>query len=409
MASFMSAKTLTTLSVILLGRILGEEGMGHSLLIVAGGLTLAAFLSMGLPPTINVYIPKSRSAGRAELSVSLIVTLVLFLLFLAILPYTELTVASILGLNSNEFLLAIAIGTFSNAYNLATAALQGLQLARARAYCEFVMSVTTTALALGLAYLGGWGIWALPFSMAAGTAIGLIPALPHLVSRVSLSDIPSVPIRTMTVYSLFALLCTIGGLFGSSIQRIQIERLLTQADLGIFGMQSQASIGIAHTLSGAIGAILIAKAAARLDKPHLIWHIMKVWAYLAPAVIATFVIAQYLAMMLAGFPINIGLAVGFAVAGYLIMVHTSISNVMAGHGLWGSIVGVLFSALHAGTIWVLTERLAPIYGVTGGAMALNGGYLVIIGIALASLPWFFRLPDYSISPREDAEPRPPAT
>jgi O-antigen/teichoic acid export membrane protein len=395
MGAFLFSKVFTTISIILLGRWIGEDGIGRSWGIVAGGMVLAALLSAGVPPTLNVFIPRGPTDGRAEWTTGLTYSLIISILFFIAYPIIELPLRVHFDLSHTEITLAVFIGITSNAFNLATAAIQGLNLARARVHCELLMSVSAATITISLARWGDFRELALPIGMLSGMFIGLIPAIPYLIPRTRWDQISLAPLRLMAGYSIFALLCGLGGLFASSLQRIQIKRLMSDSDLGLYGMASQASIGLAYTAAAAISAILISKTAARSDKLQVMRHILRTWLVLAPGIVVVMFLGQYVALWLAGFPFHGWLAVYLAVASLLIMVHTTLGNVMSGHGLWGSIVGVAFSGIHATAIWTLTEWLVPVHGVAGGALALIGGYLLIIVLAVLGLPWFFRLPDFS--------------
>jgi hypothetical protein len=105
-----------------------------------------------------------------------------------------------------------------------------------------------------------------------------------------------------------------------------------------------------------------------------------------------FIAIQYPVMWVVNFPTSLHVALAFSVASMLIMVQTSLGQVMAAHGVHGAAVGVGLSLILAVLTYWSTELLIPHLGVAGCGWALVIGYGVCALVQTLLAPWYFSLP-----------------
>jgi O-antigen/teichoic acid export membrane protein len=393
--AFGLAKIMMMVANALVARHLGRAEFGHGGLIVNGATTIGTFLCLGLPQALNVYCARNPSAKKVEIGMAGLAILgAMTVAVPAITIYPEL-IAAKLRLTQQELLLALGLSVAFTIYSVLTAIVQGLSLARVRTVAEVALHFVAALSMLAMVYTSDLGLWSIPLGMFLGYVVGACLLLPATVaaSKWSFPELRNAPILPIGIYSSLSLLCSIGFLFTYNFQRLQVDRLLDREEVGQYSMISILTIGTAFTFSTVTASLLISKSAASESRMEIYRRIAKSWVYLALPVIAVFIVGQYAVLTVIKYPTPFWPILGFACASLVIMLQTSLGQVMAGHGVHGAYFGVFLSALVAGVTYSSTEWMVPRIGLAGCGWGLCLGYGVCTFVQTFMARWYFSLPE----------------
>jgi O-antigen/teichoic acid export membrane protein len=191
----------------------------------------------------------------------------------------------------------------------------------------------------------------------------------------------------MIRYGFYSMGCGVGFFLTSTVQALLLNALLSTREVGIYAAHSLASVGLAMFAGSLFSTVFFPKASASTDRPRLWRGLWKAWLFaLVPSFLA-FTLAQGVVLVLMGraaFTPEPRRIVLFALCSCVVLMQTSLGQVIGAEGVRGARLGLVMSLAMGGLSLSGSLVLIPHWGIEGAVAAMTVSYavgLVWLGLA----------------------------
>lgn len=376
--SFTAARIVSGFSSILAARLLGPEEYGRVGLAVAVGSLLSTVMLLGM----NAAIVRYGAAGpgaRSAFAIGARLAGIGFLVTTAALIAGGRRFGDLLGLPTVILWSGWAYAAAFSGYALATSIQQALGRFVQRGWAE----ITFAGLALaffgtGLA-LHSPSFASLVFAYVAAHAVVAAASLRPLRSEVLPTPHDRGRGSAMIRYGFYTMGCGVGFFLTSTVQALLLNALLSTREVGIYAAHTLASVGLAMFAGSLFSTVFFPKASASTDRPRLWRGLWKAWLFaLVPSFLA-FMLAQGVVLVLMGraaFSPEPRRIVLFALCSCIVLMQTSLGQVIGAEGVRGARLGLVMSLAMGGLNLAGSLVLIPRWGIEGAVAAMTVSYAV---------------------------------
>ncbi len=384
-ASFALAKAISSLVNIAAARMLGPLEYGRISVLVAAGSLLTPFLVAGWNFSIMRYGADKKirdqvfgAAGAVFLTAAVAMA--------AVVPLFRDHIAPLLGITPDMLLLALAYAAASGAFVLVSSAQQCLGNFSERGAGEIIFSVLLAACFFLLLRYAGASYKAMAFAYTAAFGGVTVFWLIRLAGKVRIALPGRALFLEMTEHGMYYFGSALGAFLTMNVQSLVLNSFLTAREVGIYAAYNISTIGISGYLGYSVSAVLFPKAANAEDK-RFIWDLgVRVWRYLAPAGVLLFFLSETAVLTLMGrhqYVMDFTLMALFAVCGTLMLVYTSLAQIIFSDGLRASRLALMIMLGTGSLNFIACILLIPRFRLAGAAVSM----ILTYGAALL---WLWR-------------------
>lgn len=376
--SFTAARIVSGLCSILAARLLGPEEYGRVGLAVAAGSLLSTLMLLGMNAAIVRYGAGGPGASSA-FGIGARLAGVGFLVTTVALIAGGRRLGELLGLPAAILWSGWAYATAFSGYALAAGILQALGRFAQRGWTEIGLAGLTLAFfGSGLA-LHRPSFASLVLAYVSALAVVAAATLWPLRSQVLPQPQDGGRRSPMIRYGIYTMGCGVGFFLTSTVQALLLNALLSTRDVGIYAAHTLASVGLAMFVGSLFSTVFFPKASASTDRRRLWRGLWKAWLFaLVPSFLA-FALAQCVVLVLMGRavfipePRRIAL---FALGSCVVLMQTSVGQVIGAEGVRGARLGLVMSLAMGGLNLAGSLTLIPRFGIEGAVAAMTVSYAV---------------------------------
>jgi O-antigen/teichoic acid export membrane protein len=393
--SFAVAKVISGLVAIAAGRLLGPQEYGRINVMASAGAAIAPFMLIGLQYSVVKYGVNKEERPRVFGS-ALSAFAALTLLVCSVALVFSGRVAALFHIDRHMLFFSLAYATATAAFQLVSGMQQALGHFSRRGLSEIGFSLTMAAVfAAGIIYLGKVYeamAWAYVAAFGGMALFWLSRARRH----VKFEGFSDAVFARMSKYGFYNFGASLGGVMLLNVQGLVVSASLSARETGIYAAYYTAAINIGGYLAYAITTVLFPKASSTADRRRL-WDLaVRSWSRLLPVVLVFFIAVEFTVLSLMGryqYGLDLRLVLLFAVCGTLMLVQSSLSQIILAEGIKASRLG-LYIALGCGLLnFLACLALVPRFGVEGVTIAFILSYSAMIG-------WLWKMKDSYLSAGE---------
>jgi O-antigen/teichoic acid export membrane protein len=183
----------------------------------------------------------------------------------------------------------------------------------------------------------------------------------------------------MMRYGFYTMGCGVGFFLTFSVQAILLNALLSAREVGIYTAHNLASVGLAMFSGSLFSTVFFPRASASTDRPRLWRGLWRAWRFaLVPSFLA-FTLAQGVVLILMGraaFSLEPRRIALFALCSCVVLMQTSLGQVIGAEGVRGARLGLLMSLAMGGLNLAGSLALIPRWGIEGAVAAMTVSYAV---------------------------------
>jgi O-antigen/teichoic acid export membrane protein len=382
-AWFAIARFISAVAAVVAARLLGAEAYGDAQLAVTVAQAFCVLSIFGLNSAVVRYGAPARDPRPYTASSWWFVAAGSILWCLLLIPVRE-TLRPWFGTTSDMMLLGLCLGPPMALFVQVSAVQQTVGEYNRRGLAEavlsmvFMVSLPLAFVFFGRSYLASIFAFLAAYLVATGLAVWW--SRPWL----SLQPVSKTALIEMAPYGWYNFLCGIGFFFTSSIQKPIIKHYLSSTEVGQYSLYTMASLNLAIYGGSVLATVFFPTAARSADRAGL-WNVTwRAWGKVVWILFLALFVAQVAAVVLSGreeYPLDLGLAVLFAATSGVMMVQSSLGQIIGAEGVRGARLGVLMS-LSVGFVNIgLSHLLIPRFHVHGAILAL----LIVYSLALLVL------------------------
>lgn len=359
---------------------LGPQEYGKISVLVSTGAAITPFLVAGLgSAVIKCGVIKNDRDKVFSTAGAVFLCLVIVISALTLLLRTHLS--AFFGIEVKMLVLALAYAVATSSFLMASSMQQAAGGFPARGLSEIIFSVLLAA-----GFFWGVNYWGRLYeAMAAAyiAAFGCVALfwLVRIGRYTKLSLLNKEQFLRLSEYSGYFFGSSLASFLLFNVQSLILNAFLPQREVGVYSAYYTATIGIAGYLGYAISTVLFPKASASTNRRRLWGLAAKGWLYALPAVILLFLAIEAAALYLMGrvqYNMELRLMIPFAICGALLLVQSSLSQIMASGGRKASRLALLMTCA-AGTFnFLACLLLVPRFGITGAAFAFICTYTLML-------------------------------
>jgi lipopolysaccharide exporter len=378
--TFGLSRVIAGVVTIFAARLMGPAEFGK----VNLALGAASLLSVGMLFGLNASIVKygvSAVESTSAISLGFLLTALFTCAATTVGILFRGSLAILLGVSPEIYWYGVWFAVFFTLYTVVGSAQQASQRFKERGWAELLFAILLAAgFGLGLLWRGRTFPSLTSAYVLAYSISGIIWILPLLPRRCWPASPPRKGLlKEMLSYGFYNFVCGIGFFLTSNTQRFVINRIMSEADVGIWGAYGVGTIGLAFYGWTMLSTVFFPRASATTNREGLWNTLVRSWTWAALPTVAVFMAAQTAILLLMGrskYPISPLLLLLFAVCSTIIMIQSSLGQVLGAQGVRGARLG-LWTSITAGLVnLALCPVLIPRFGVAGAAIALSVSYLV---------------------------------
>lgn len=183
----------------------------------------------------------------------------------------------------------------------------------------------------------------------------------------------------MLRYGFYTMGCGVGFFLTASVQAFLLNALLSTREVGIYAAHGLASVGLAMFAGSLFSTVFFPKASASTDRPRLWRGLWKAWLFALVPLFLAFALAQGVVLILMGraaFSLVPGRIVLFALCSCIVLMQTSLGQVIGAEGVRGARLGLVMSLAMGGLNLTGSLVLIPHWGIEGAVAAMTASYAV---------------------------------
>jgi O-antigen/teichoic acid export membrane protein len=394
-ASFAVAKVITGLVSIAAGRLLGPQEYGRINVMASAGAAIAPFMLVGLQYSVVKYGANREERPRVFGS-ALAAFAALSLLVCCVALLFRNPLAELLHINGRMLFFSLAYAAATAGFLLVSGMQQALGHFSRRGLSEIGFSVTMAVVfAGGIIYLGRIYeamAWAYITAFGGMAIFWLSQARRH----VKFEGFSRAVFARMAEYGFYNFGASLGAVMLLNVQGLVVSAALSARETGIYAAYYTAAISIGGYLAYALTTVLFPKASSTADRRRL-WDLaVRSWSRLFVAVLVFFILIELAVLSLMGrhqYGLDLKLVLLFAVCGTLMLVQSSLTQIILAEGIKASRLG-LYIAVGCGLLnFAACVVLVPRFGVEGVTLAFILSYSTMIA-------WLWKVKDSYLSAGE---------
>ena len=391
--SFAVAKVISALVNIAAGKMLGPAEYGKINVLVSAGAAISPFIIAGLNNSVIRYGVEERDRNSVFTAAGAIF-LALALAATGTVLFFRQGISALLGIPPDMLGLALCYALATALFLLTSGFLQASGKFSRRGLSEIAFSaILSAAFFLGIYNLGRTYETMVYAYVAGFGGVGLF-WLVKFASSLRYSFPAKEKLRALVKYSAYSFGGGLGYYLMLNVQGLILNAFLAPEEVGLYAAYNTATIGIAAYLGYAIGTVLFPKASASTNRRRLWEMTVKGWARLSPALIIFFILVQAAVLSLMGrhqYQLRPALMLYFALCGTLMLVHSSLAQIVYSEGVKASRLSWLMAWGGGLVNFTACLLLIPVFRVSGAAMAFILTYVFL-------LAWLWKAKDSYLQP-----------
>jgi len=367
---------------VLAGRFLGPISYGKYILATSVGGFLAIFIMFGLYTAMIKYNAEKKEYARQSTIISTTFFMILFSssIFMTIYIILAHPLSKIFHLPLEIFYLACIFALFYVLYMFLASALQGLFEMKKLSYLQLSYGPVLFLLLISFVILKIISYKTMVFCLIGTNIIISIASLVILRSYIKFI-FSRFWFKKLINYSIYGAMGGIASAFYLNIDKLLINKFLTQEDVGIYGAYYFVFISTLISLYGIINVVFFPFVSRHRDKRLVFEKINKSLPFLASLLFLSIIIFGYIVLKFYGHAYTFKLTQFplFAFAGVCMIFYGLYVWLMASEGRRGiritGITGIVFAFLNV----LLNLILIPRLGINGAVLALIIPCIILTG------------------------------
>jgi O-antigen/teichoic acid export membrane protein len=391
------ATLLSTVFMMLGGRLLGPEEYGKFVLIQSVALFLNLPMALGFNIGMLKYTSEKQDLNRQSNIILISYVFVFLLTSLSIIIFLILVtpLSHLFSISSDLFYFAIAFAGLYTFFNLTTSVLRGLN--RMRLFSIFQVGYASIILISFFIFVMSSQISfrAMVYPMLFAYGITTIVVLFQIVRIVWRSFKWKFDIALVKILGKYAVFSFVGGLsyiFYTNIDRVMITKYRSLFEVGIYNSYYVASIYVGTLFLNMFTLVFFPTVSGYKNKGPVFKKINRSLPYLIGFGIPLLLISQFIVLKIYGnqYQINIIWMLLFAITSICMVIQLIYAWLLNSVGASGAALTSLTAVIAAVINVGLNLVLIPPFGITGAMISLMVTYLVAIIVVLSLGRKYFR-------------------
>lgn len=379
-ASFALAKVISGVVNIAAGRILGPQEYGKINVFTSVVAIITPFLLMGINHSIVKYGSGS-GRQREVFGTATVIYLALVCLAIPLLLIFRHPLGSFFGVDQKMLVLALLYALGMSGFYVVSAMQQAMGLFPNRGFSEVAISLLLAAGFVTGTYFLGRVYEAMAYTYIAAFGLVALFWFFRLPGVFAFSSFSGERARPVFEYGFYFFGAGIGSFLIFNVQSLILNAYLSAKEVGIYAAYYTASVGISGYLGYAVNTVIFPKAAASTNRRRL-WDIAsKSWRKLFPAAALALFAAEAAILTLMGrhqYGMDAGLMALFAAAGTLMLIQSSMGQILFSDSIKASRLALLMSVGAGVFNFTLCLFLIPLMKIAGVAVSLILTYAFLL-------------------------------